>query len=52
MRPFAPATVRAPAKDDVALVAVAEINGAVRYDHAAIPRARISPPNVVVPVPV
>ncbi len=42
----------APANVDVPVVEVATIVGVVRYCHAAIPRASMSPANVVVPVPV
>ena len=37
--------------DEVAPVFVAVMNGAVRYDQAATPRARMSPAKVDVPVP-
>jgi len=44
-------TSKPPAKVEVAVVDVATMNGAFKYDHAEMPRARISPLNVVVPVP-
>ena len=44
-------TASPPANVDVPVDEVAWIVGAVRYCHAAMPRARISPAKVVVPVP-